>query len=217
MTKRNTKPRLNLIGNKYGKLTVLKLLGRKEESNYKNRPPFIWKCVCDCNNQKIATTNQLRSGDLKSCGCLYKTINITHNMSNTIEYKSWSEMKNRCNNKNSHNYERYGKRGIKVCNRWLNSFENFLEDMGSRPNNTSLDRINNNQGYYPKNCKWSSPKEQSRNRRSNRIFEFEGKKLSLIEITEKLNLNYKTVHNRLTNGMSFKEAISKPKMKNQFC
>ncbi len=89
---------------------------------------------------------------------------LTHGMSNTPEYYSWKAMKERCTNKHHKAYKHYGGRGLVICNRWLNSFENFYADMGDRPNGLSLERTNNNKGYNPKNCKWDTGLRQNRNR-----------------------------------------------------
>lgn len=124
---------------------------------------------CSCGNEKILEKGNVNSGGTKSCGCLKKNKmrkeKTTHGMSKTPTYKSWVQMKTRCLNKNYKEFFYYGGRGIKICERWM-SFENFLEDMGERPNGKTLDRIDNERGYSPENCKWSIPKEQSMNRRN---------------------------------------------------
>lgn len=102
-----------------------------------------------------------------------------HGMSNSPAYKSWQEMKTRCYNKNRHKYRRYGARGIKVCDRWLNSFQNFYDDMGERPDGKTLDRINNDGNYEPSNCRWATPLEQAQTAPDKRV-PF-GRKISLIE------------------------------------
>ena len=132
---------------------------------------MYWECLCECGNKTIVSASYLRNGKIKSCGCLRKEGNNTkhqhtsrsHTPSPT--YSSWIKAKQRCNNPNVPNWVDYGGRGIKVCDRWLDSFENFLADMGERPDGTTIDRINNDGNYEPGNCKWSTPKEQSNNRR----------------------------------------------------
>ena len=111
-----------------------------------------------------------------------------HGKSNTSAYRSWNCMKERCNNPNSSNYRNYGGRGIKICERWLNSFENFYEDMGDRPLNMTLDRIDNNKNYYKENCKWSTNKQQFRNKTNSRFIEFNGEKACLAEFNFQKNV-----------------------------
>lgn len=129
-------------------------------------------CKCDCGNICEIQLSRLRSGHTKSCGCLKKITAITngsktstHKSSETSMYHIWEGMKSRCLYTKNVSYKYYGGRGITVCDRWLHSFENFLEDIGERPDGLSLDRIDVNGNYEPDNCKWSSPKEQRSNRR----------------------------------------------------
>lgn len=124
--------------------------------------------------------------------------NLTHGLSNTPEYRTWTAVITRCYNKNFIKYKNYGGRGIVMCDRWRSSFENFIEDMGPKPTpEHSLDRLDNNKGYYKDNCRWATPKEQSRNRRNNSLFEFEGKTFSLSELAENYNISYKTLWDRV--------------------
>ena len=154
----------DLSGQVFGKLTVL------------NRVPpepgkgVNWVCRCECGvvNVKGVQMGQLISGKIVSCGChrraLTKNINTKHGLHRQPTYNSWQSMRSRCQNPADPAWERYGGRGISVCERW-NDFSAFLEDLGVRPTGTSIDRINNDGNYEPGNCKWSTPTEQNNNRR----------------------------------------------------
>lgn len=147
---------IDLTGLKFGKLSIIDLIGKNKHGKY------LYSCKCDCGKQKLILGESLVSGNTKSCGCFSK--NLKHGYSETPTYKSWTSMIQRCNNPNNDRYKDWGERGITVCERWL-KFENFLEDMGERPKNKTLDRTNNDLGYFKENCKWSTTKEQSNNKR----------------------------------------------------
>lgn len=161
------------VGKRYGRLIVLeKDLSKRKESQQRTR----WVCKCDCGTVKSIQAYKLRVGEIKSCGCLRKEnagkLSKRHGKSRyadgTIrpEFNAWVGIKTRCYNKNRPEYERYGGRGIKVCGRWLDSFENFYDDMGERPTDDhSIDRIDNDEDYSPENCRWATHEQQSRNQR----------------------------------------------------
>ena len=139
------------------KWTILK---ESERLNYKRRVVV----QCECGIIKTVDYYSIKNGLTKSCGCERKN-NLKHSLCNSPEYRSWNGMKIRCTNPSHKQYKDYGGRGITVCYEWLNSFQNFYNDMGKRPNGKTLDRINNNKGYEPSNCRWASPKEQAQNKR----------------------------------------------------
>jgi hypothetical protein len=153
-------------GEKFGKLTILKEI--EKYISPKGHPQRIFLCECECGNIKQIALGHLRKGITQSCGCFHKELLKKHGYSYDSIYKIWSDMKRRCLNSNCKAYKNYGGRGIKVCDRWLESFNNFLEDMGERPEGLSIDRINNDGNYEPSNCKWATNKEQINNRRTSK-------------------------------------------------
>ena len=130
----------------------------------------IWLCECSCGTRKEMTRRTLISGNTKSCGCLKRDVHsethITHGMTESPEYYTWCRIKYRCYNEKSKDYPDYGGRGIKMCERWLESFENFYEDMGERPSlKHSIERLDVNGDYSPENCIWTTYDRQARNQR----------------------------------------------------
>lgn len=158
----------DLTGQKFGRLTVIIIKDRVKGERIK------WLCKCDCGIEKFIATGDLKSGDSKSCGCLKSENTIKrstthgHSKRNSLssEYSIWVNMKTRCYNKNNINYKNYGNRGIIVCKRWLDNFDNFFEDMGFKPKGCTLDRVNNDKEYSKENCRWATIHQQCANRRS---------------------------------------------------
>jgi hypothetical protein len=185
---------IDLTGQKYQRLTVIKFV---ELIKY----GAVWECKCDCGNIKNVRSGDLRSGNTNSCGCYMKDrikeTNIKHGASkNNVmsgAYRSWRSMKERCYVKSCIEYERYGGRGIIVCDRWKNYFENFLEDMGERPEGYSLERKDFNGSYEPSNCCWIHNSQQAKNRRNNKYVVLNGEKLIYTDAARALNLNPSTI------------------------
>lgn len=150
------------IGKKYGRLTPLKRVPRK------TRGPVWYRCICDCGTRKNIRGFSLTRGNTRSCGCLQIELTIkrsfAHGKCATSAYRVWMNMKRRCFDPRCEAFKYYGARGITVCKRWL-SFPNFYKDMGDRPKDRSLDRINNDGNYEPSNCRWATHREQHMNRR----------------------------------------------------
>ena len=165
--------------------------------------------TCTCGEEFDVRLDSLVSGHTKSCGCLQRarvsSAITTHGMTDTPTYKSWVAMKTRCTNPASNVYEQYGGRGIKVCNRW-DKFENFLEDMGERLENESIDRVNNNGNYCKENCRWSTISVQNRNKRSNVTYKGECATDASIRLGGERNL----VRGRLASGWPAEKAFNKP-------
>lgn len=192
-------------GMKFGKLTAI--------SPFKKRGTrgTFWRCQCECGNSATAYSSHLKYGYRNSCGC-----NIggpkKHGRSHSVEYRTWSRMKERCYNPNNRRYRHYGGRGIEVCKRWKDSFTQFLLDMGMRPGpKYTLERIDNNGNYEPSNCKWADYYEQNNNRSLNRHVAMDDVQLTVSQASRLTGIPHATILSRLDAGYSDKEAISHAK------
>lgn len=199
-----------LLGKKYGRLTVIEYVGQN------HRGKSMWKCRCDCGNTSIVLGTRLTSGQTKSCGC-YNTETIkervtTHGMSKTRLYNIWKGMLKRCYYENSTNYEHYGKKGIRICEEWLN-FEGFRDWATTHgyADNLTIDRMDNDSNYSPDNCRWVDMKTQERNTTRNKFITFRGETHCLIEWAEIVGINYRTLQGRIFRyGWSIERALSTP-------
>jgi hypothetical protein len=194
----------NLISQTFNQLTVIADGGRDSKSN------VLWLCKCSCGGKALANAYDLRKGRVKSCGCLPK--NQKHGMarkgkSRSTEYSIWSEIIQRCLNPNHKSFKHYGGRGISIAPSWK-EFINFYSDMGPRPNGCSIDRIDNNLGYTPSNCRWANTTQQSRNRRTNIVITLNNEQKILKDWLDELGVNIGSIHYRIRNkGETHEQAV----------
>lgn len=209
--------RRDLMGQKFNRLTAVRPDVNRHGRTY-------WVCRCECGNEKSVSTTHLLCNKTKSCGCALTEFLVgrsTHRATcdgtpdrrkHTAEYSAWSSLKNRCDSPDCPQYASYGGRGIRVCDRWSNRFEDFLTDMGPRPSpNHSIDRYPDNDGNYePGNCRWATRKEQNRNRRSSLFLAAFGQALTLAEWSEKTGIDRQTIRQRLKHGWTAEKALGTP-------
>lgn len=218
-----------LIGQRFIRLVILSYSGFRS-GNHDMRYHYV-EAQCDCGNKKVISASHLKSGDIKSCGCLHreiiKTNNVKHNHANpslrgvTPTYRSWAGMRSRCHSPTNKKFYRYGARGIKVCFGWFH-FSNFLADMGERPIGKTIDRIGNDGHYscgdceecrlreWPANCHWGTPIEQANNQSTNKKLVFKGELLCVTEIERRLGWGSDSLAARLRAGWTEEEALNTP-------
>lgn len=196
----------DISGKKYGKLTAIKIAGK----NSKNIIQWLWKC--DCGTEKIMIAASIKAGKVVSCGCYNREHcyrKVVHGMWGTVEYKSWLSMRKRVLGKEKR-YSEYKKLGIDEI--WKNSFQEFYNHIKKAPTDKhTVDRIDNNKGYYPGNVRWATRKEQNRNYSQNKLIEYRGEIKSVTDWAEELGKDRHLIYNRLKRGLSPQEAIEKPK------
>jgi len=183
----------DLDGVRFGRLLVI---ARSESKNWHAK----WLCKCDCGTEKIIYATHLKKGSAVSCGCFAaeqaSARKRKHGMYGTREHRIWRAMIERCSSANP----RYGGRGIEVCDRWLESFESFFEDMGQCPAGYSIDRIDTHGNYEPANCRWASDKEQQNNRSNNRLIEIEGRTQTLAQWADEYGIPQWKFRNMVESG-----------------
>jgi len=188
----------NLLRERFGRWTVI---AAAPSVNRKTR----WVCRCECGTERIVVSWLLTNGNSSSCGCYQRERNgqtvRTHGMSKSSEYSIWGLIKGRCSNPNLESYKNYGGRGVRMCHRWLSSFDNFYSDIGPRPSKQhTVERIDNNKGYGPDNCRWATRKEQAQNRRVNIYVTHEGERVTLTEAARRSGINWGTLRKRWIKG-----------------
>lgn len=211
---------IDLTGQKFGRLTVLEFAGYKRRSDGRNNG--WWKCVCDCKKVSLATTANLTSGAVQSCGCLMRERArevhtkhgfLTHNEPDPRIYSIWNCMKTRCYNPRRKDYEQYCKRGIIVCDEWKDNFQNFYEWAihNGYADNLTLDRIDPNGNYCPENCRWATVDEQANNKRNTHYVEWNGEKYTISQLAKKYNIPSHILRGRIVQcGWDAQRALTAP-------
>ncbi len=207
------------IGDTFGRLTII---GREPDRFYgkKKKRNEVYRVRCECGKEETRVKKELCSGSTIQCSSCARSgehnSNFKHGgtqgrrtaRSETPEYRCWKAVKTRCYNPNFKNYPDYGGRGIRVCERWLHSFENFLEDMGLKPSKDhSIERRNPNGDYCPSNCYWTTDAKQRRNKRSSKVITFNGKSQCLVDWLKEMGTSDSTYRWRIKHGWSEARAI----------
>jgi hypothetical protein len=217
------RPRKDLTTRKFGKLTPLRSeVFRSKDGKTKYT---AWWCKCDCGNEKWIRYSGLIEGGSSSCGCYARDMkrwNETHGHSHSGKNGgpsptmiSWLSMMDRCYEPKTNRYENYGGAGVTVCKRW-NKFENFIEDMGIRPEGKTLNRIDGSKNYCKDNCKWSTKTEQNRNKKTNVKITARGETLCISEWMERGSVGRESIMGRLRKGWPAEKALFHPGNRNQF-
>lgn len=198
---------VDLTGHRFDRWLVLEKAPEKNNLHY-------WKCRCDCGTEKTVYESNLIRETSKSCGCLARELtsinNSTHGKTRSPTHTVWMLMKQRCLNSKIPAYKKYGGRGITICDAWL-TYEGFVADMGERPAGMSLDRYPDNNGNYePSNCRWATPQQQARNRRSNAMITYKGETKCIAEFAEQIGIDQDTLSARLRRGLAVEDALTNP-------
>lgn len=197
----------DVTGQRFGLLTVIKRVENDKQGNSR------WLCKCDCENTAIVSGKDLQRAHTKSCGCLHEK----HSKSQTRLYRVWRGMKTRCLNSKYPYYSNYGGRGVQVCEEWKNDFQTFYDwamkngyNEKAKRGECTLDRIDNNGNYEPNNCRWTTNKQQSRNRRTNHLLTYKGKTQNIIQWVEETGISRSVFVSRLQNGWNMEKIIKTP-------
>ena len=207
-------PKVDEVGNKYGRLTVVSYAGKLGAHN-------AWNCVCECGKTKVVSVTSLHKGATQSCGCLHNELLAKRSSKYSVHdrrlYHSWKAMLRRCEDEKNKYFYNYGGRGIKVCDEW-HDFETFAKwAIGhGYSNELTIDRIDNNGDYNPYNCRWSTKIEQENNKRTNRKVTIDGAEKNLCQWCRQFGINPITVQSRLRLGWDVETAIKTPTVKQSF-
>lgn len=202
---------INLSGKQFGKLTVIEYAGKRQRPG--GSFSYDWRCRCECGNEFIADGNCIRRGSATSCGCDNSEKLCDHGMSKPEHPQHWawivwSGMRRRCYTVSDSAYNRYGGRGIKICDAWLESVRQFYADMGDRPTpKHTIERIDNNGNYEPGNCVWATRAEQTENQRSTKLLTFQGESLSISKWARRLGISRRTLSRRIASGWTVEQAL----------
>jgi hypothetical protein len=200
----------DLTGQRFCRLLVI-----SRAVGYGARWRVYWNCVCDCGGVSVVTSDNLKRGNSKSCGCYRAQRRVeshtSHGMRRTSEYSIWCNMVRRCTDPNAIGYKRYGGRGIVVCSEWL-KFENFYRDMGDRPTGKTLERVSNDKGYNDTNCVWATRSEQALNRHNKKLITIFGetKNEKMWAMDDRCAVSYHTFRRRIQLGWVSEVALTKP-------
>ena len=200
--------RLELAGRRFGKLVALKKAPSRTVGKVTHS---FWLCQCDCGEICNVETQKLRGAHTRSCGCLPKRYRHGHaSEGHSSEYSSWAAAKQRCENSNNNSWKNYGGRGIRMCARWSADFVAFLTDMGPKPQATSLDRHPNPDGNYePGNCRWTSSKQQARNKRDNVFITHDGERLCVMDWAKRLGVSHTCITYRIRRGLNPEQILKR--------
>jgi len=206
--RQRNRPLKDYAGERFGRLVAVRLVERDAKQNN-----HVWLFKCDCGKDKSARIKTVRGGHTASCGCLFSESlaarNTKHGLSRAAlrEYRSWKDMRARCNNPNDSDYANYGGRGISVCERW-DDFAAFYADLGARPTDHTLDRVDPNGNYEPQNCRWANAGVQANNKRSNRRITIGSETKTLQEWCCHFGVGHSKVRYRLAQGWPIERAFS---------
>lgn len=199
----------SLAGERFGRLVAIERIGDMGDK-------AKYRCKCDCGSCITVDGANLVTGATKSCGCLRKEVTANlkyrHGLTDHRLYRTWQNMRNRCNDPGNKEYQHYGGRGISVCDEWNESFDSFYEWAMSNgyQDDLTIDRIDVNGNYCPENCRWATLHDQSRNRTNNRVIEYQGRKMILADWAKEMGINASVIRHRLDAGWTVEAALTKP-------